>query len=63
MCLKLVIYKDHTKMHGQQNIKKCNIPLSVSHLVLNCKLAIVFVNVFIYINSIGQVLREGVSGR
>jgi len=47
-------------MRGQQNIKKCNIPLSVSHLVLNCKLAIVFVHVCIYINSTGQVLREDV---
>ena len=46
-------------------IKDCNTPLSVRHLVLNCKLAIVFVHVCIYINStrIVQVLREGVGGR
>jgi len=24
MCVKLVIYKDYTEMHGQQNIKKHN---------------------------------------
>jgi len=42
---------------------ECSIPLSISHLVLNCKLAIVFVHVCIYINNIGQMLREGVSGR
>jgi len=22
LCVKLVIYKDHTRIHGQQNIKK-----------------------------------------
>ena len=24
LCVKLVIYKDHTRMHGQQNIKSYN---------------------------------------
>jgi hypothetical protein len=24
LCLKLVIYKDYTEMHGQQNVKFCN---------------------------------------
>jgi len=24
LCVKLVIYKDHTRMHGQQNIKCCS---------------------------------------
>jgi len=24
MCVKLVIYKNYTEMHGQQNIKKVN---------------------------------------
>ena len=24
LSVKLVIYKDHTRMHGQQNIKYCN---------------------------------------
>jgi hypothetical protein len=24
MCVKLVIYKNYTKMHGQQNIKVCS---------------------------------------
>jgi len=27
MCVKMFIYKNYTKMHGQQNIKSCNFHL------------------------------------
>ena len=28
LCVKLVIYKDYTEMHGQQDIKSCSLVLA-----------------------------------
>jgi hypothetical protein len=35
LCVKLVIYKDYTKMHGQQNIKYGDSDFSICMLVVN----------------------------